>query len=114
MLMPQKRNLFLLQIFSAALLAGGCGGHFPFAQPLEIEQGNLLEKEDIARVQPGMSKAAVERLLGRPLLEHPFEAQRWDYLYERRGTEQAQRRLTLHFEDGEVVEIEDRWNGDDA
>ncbi len=108
MTIPSKCKLFLLY-FSAAVLLAGCGGQFPFAQPLEVEQGNLLEDEDIARVEEGMSRADVRRILGEPVLEHAFAENRWDYLYERRGSEEQRKRLTLFFEDDTVVEIEDRW-----
>ncbi len=109
MMAPSKCKLFLLCILVAALLAGGCGGKFPFARPLEVEQGNRLKAEDIERLQLGMSKAEVRRLLGEPVLKHPFEAQRWDYLYDRRGSERAHKRLTLRFEDGQVAEMENAW-----
>lgn len=112
----ERYNLFLLKIVAAgaaAALLCGCGGGFPFARPLEIEQGQRLEEEAIAQLEEGMSRAEVARLLGEPLLEHPFREDRWDYLYRYQGAEPAkQRRLTLRFEDGELVGITNRWNGE--
>ncbi len=112
-----RYNLVLLKIVvagtAASALLPGCGGDFPFARPLEIEQGQHLEEEAIAQLEEGMSRAEVARLLGEPVLEHPFHEDRWDYLYRYQGAEPAeQRRLTLRFEEGELVEITNRWNGE--
>lgn len=105
-----KYNLLLLHAIVAGSLSG-CGGGFPFAQPLEIEQGTILEREDVDRISPGMSKSQVEQILGRPLLEHPFAENRWDYLYRYKGGDEGKKdkRLTLFFEQGRIVEVEDHW-----
>ncbi|ABM62249.1 outer membrane protein assembly factor BamE [Halorhodospira halophila] len=108
MMTPSKCKLFLLCVLGASV-ANGCGGQFPLAQPLEIEQGNLLEEEDIEQITVGMSRNQVRQRLGTPVLEHAFEDDRWDYLYERRGSQEARKRLTLHFDGDELVEIEDHW-----
>lgn len=105
----------LLLYISAAVSLSACGGGFPFAQPLEIEQGNLLERDDIERIETGMSREQVERILGRPALKHPFAENRWDYLYEHHGGKmegQTSKRLTLFFADGRVVDINDHWPED--
>ncbi|MBK1651161.1 hypothetical protein CKO08_02740 [Halorhodospira halochloris] len=110
-----KCKLFLLCLVAGVSLAA-CGGGFPFAQPLEIEQGNMLEREDIDRIETGMSQAQVEQILGRPVLEHPFAEERWDYIYRYSGADredEANKRLTIFFEQGQVAEIEDHWPEDD-
>ncbi len=112
MMMPSKCKSFLLKFAGTVAAAGlaGCSGYFPFAKELVIEQGNLLDREDIEQLEVGMTERQVQRLLGNPVLEHPFEEQRWDYLYRRHGGQEEERkRLTLYFEDGRVAEIEDHW-----
>ncbi|WP_200194077.1 outer membrane protein assembly factor BamE [Halorhodospira abdelmalekii] len=107
--------MFQAFAISTALPLSGCAGGFPFAQSLEIEQGNRLERADIDRISPGMSTAQVRSILGEPLLEHPFAPERWDYLYEHSGTpdradEVPRQRFTLFFEQGRVAAIEDKWS----
>ncbi len=101
-----KRNPFLSYLFAGALLTG-CGGSFPFAHQIEVEQGNILEPERVERIQEGMTREEVRQLLGSPLLEHPFHAERWDYIYTNHGggNDPVRQRLTIHFENDTVARI---------
>ncbi len=66
---------------------------------VEVQQGNLLEADRVNRLHPRMTKEQCRYLLGTALLQHPFWSDRWDYLYERRLGEVAERqRLTLFFD----------------
>ena len=55
-----------------ALALCGCGNYTPFLYKTDVIQGNIFSDADIARIQPGMSRAEVERLLGTPQLTDPF------------------------------------------
>ena len=46
-----------------------------------ISQGNLMFREDIARVRLGMGKEEVRFILGSPMLTGSFEENRWYYLF---------------------------------
>ena len=73
----------------------------------EIQQGNVLEPEAIARLEAGMDRSQVRFVLGPPLLTDPFHPDRWDYLYYRqpdRGRLER-KQLTLHFEDNRLTRI---------
>lgn len=84
----------------ASLLLSACG----LLYRVDVPQGNLLDQEAIADVEPGMSKRQVSLLLGTPAVTSPFHQDRWDYIYSlrRRGREAEVRNLTLHF-DGETL-----------
>ena len=103
--MPSFRRLLMIVPF--ALAVSGCG--VLYKQP--IYQGNLLEKEAIDQLKPGLSKQQVAGLLGTPSVQDPFHAQRWDYVAtertNRRGTTEA-KTLTLYFENDSLA----RWDGD--
>jgi len=97
----------LLLIAPLTLAVTGCG--ILYKQP--IYQGNLLEKEAVDQLRPGLSKQQVAGLLGTPSLADPFHAQRWDYA----ATQRTNRRgdvetkiLTLHFENDVLA----RWEGE--
>ena len=48
---------------------------------LNIAQGNLIEQEDLDQVEVGMTRNQIRFLLGTPMIDDPFHADRWDYIY---------------------------------
>ena len=48
-----------------------------------ILQGNLMFREDVGRLQMGMSKEEVKFVLGSPLITGSFEPARWYYMFYR-------------------------------
>jgi outer membrane protein assembly factor BamE len=98
----------------AALALGGCstywhtaGGFFDYFTPyrIDIVQGNVVTREELERVRPGMSRTQVRDALGTPLLTDIFHADRWDYLFtiRRQGTEPQRRSIVLRFK-GDVLD----------
>ena len=77
----------------------------------EVVQGNFVSKEQVAALQPGMSRVQVRDTLGTPLVTSVFHADRWDYVFtmRRQRVEPQNFRLTLFFQ-GDVLE---RFEGDD-
>lgn len=72
---------------------------------IDVQQGNYIDRETIARLKPQMTRAQVRFLLGTPLIADPFNPNRWDYLYYHRPGRRIEdvRRLTLYFEDDRLV-----------
>ena len=72
---------------------------------MDIQQGNLLEEETINQVEIGMSRSAVEFLLGTPMVADSFHEGRWDYpYYLRRGrSDQVFRRWVVVYFEGDLV-----------
>jgi len=66
----------------------------------DIQQGNVLEDDEVSQLELGMSKRQVAVLLGSPSVSSPFHASRWDYMntYSRRGQTPEKRVLTLIFD----------------
>lgn len=48
---------------------------------IDVPQGNYLEGNTVAKVQPGMNKEQVQYLLGTPVLTDPFNNNTWYYVY---------------------------------
>lgn len=99
-------------VISLALMAGGCGirqiasdgSLLGMVTPyrIDIVQGNAVMREQMARLQPGMSRIQVQELLGTPTLTDPFHANRWDYPFTfRRAGAEAQRRHVVVFFDAD-------------
>ena len=81
-----------------------------FVHKIDVQQGNLVTKDTVAKLKVGMTKAEVRQLLGTPLLNDVFHAHRWDYYFSNvRGRKADDRtRFTVFFKDDKVVE----WKGD--
>lgn len=88
-------------ILALALMLGACG----LVYKQNIQQGNVLESEDIEQLDHGMTKRQVLVLLGSPSVQSPFHADRWDYVstFARRGRDPEKRYLTLEFEDERLI-----------
>jgi outer membrane protein assembly factor BamE len=76
---------------------------------MDIQQGNLLEEDTIEQVEVGMSRSAVEFLLGTPMVADSFHQDRWDYPYYLRfgrSRDVIQRWVIVYFEGDQVSRIE--------
>jgi outer membrane protein assembly factor BamE len=75
---------------------------------IEVVQGNVLTKEQVALVKPGQSRAQVRDILGSPLLTDTFHADRWDYVFtiRRQGTEPQQRQVVVRFDGDTLKSVE--------
>lgn len=74
----------------------------------DVQQGNILDPDRLARLELGMSKNDVQTLLGTSLLQDSFHPDRWDYFYSLRkaGKKDSEKRLlTLYFKDGNLAQI---------
>ena len=80
----------------------------PFVYKMTVQQGNVITQEQVAQLQPGMTKRQVTYLLGTPLLTDFFNTDRWDYVYTiRRGHQPKEsRKLTVFFQDDALVRTE--------
>lgn len=73
-----------------------------------ISQGNLIKQEDLDQVKIGMTRNQVRFLLGTPMIDDPFHADRWDYIYYLKlGREDAgfTRWVSVIFADNAVSEL---------
>jgi outer membrane protein assembly factor BamE len=76
---------------------------------IDIQQGNLLDDDDISQVDLGMTRSQVQFLLGTPMIADSFHRDRWDYAYYfRRGRspEAINRWFVVYFENDRVARIE--------
>jgi len=73
-----------------------------------ISQGNLIKQEDLDQVEVGMTRNQIRFLLGTPMIDDPFHADRWDYIYYLKiGRKDAgfKRWVSIFFENDVVGEI---------
>jgi outer membrane protein assembly factor BamE len=112
---PRRSTLpvpFTPTLLVLALLLGGCSS-VPMlpglsAYRMDIQQGNYVTQDMVAKLKPGMSKAQVRFALGTPLIVDPFHVDRWDYVYvlQKRGKVVEHRRLVVLFENEKLLRLE--------
>jgi outer membrane protein assembly factor BamE len=111
-----RRALVALCALAATALAA-CGGmerlgsgvaNLLPSYKVGVVQGNFISKEQVAALQPGMSRQQVADLLGTPLLASVFHADRWDYAFtmKTQGSEPISRKLTVFFKDDLLARFE--------
>jgi outer membrane protein assembly factor BamE len=90
-------------LLTAAALLSGCN----VVYKQNIQQGNVLDREDLDRLETGMTKRQVTVLLGSPAVRSPFHSDRWDYInsFAARGGKAERRTLTIEFENDRVVDF---------
>ena len=93
-------------ILLVALLVAGCNLITPYK--MDIQQGNVITQDMLARVEPGMTRSQVRFALGTPLVVDPFRSDRWDYVYfyQKGGLTAEQRRIAVIFKDDRLVRID--------
>ena len=99
---PVIRRLAVIVLAAAA--AAGC------VYRMDVQQGNLLDPEQIDQVEVGMTRSQVRFLLGTPMVVDSFDPDRWDYVYSlRRGHSRKlqKRHLIVWFEGDKVTRVEE-------
>ncbi len=68
---------------------------------IDVVQGNVITREQVELLRPGLPRQSVRDLLGTPLLQSVFHVDRWDYVFSfrRKGAEPQLRKLTVFFKD---------------
>lgn len=96
----------LLALLCVLPLAGGCLYRMP------VQQGNVLNADQVKQLENGMTRSQVLYLLGTPMLPNGFDNDRWDYYYydfydimaARRDMPPAHR-LTVYFKEEKVDRV---------
>jgi outer membrane protein assembly factor BamE len=102
---PYMRLFHAVGIVLAFTAMAGCISPYE----IEIQQGNVVTREMIDKLKPGMTRSQVRFVLGTPLVTDPFHPERWDYVYlYRKGVDApAQtRQLTVIFDGDAMKHVE--------
>jgi outer membrane protein assembly factor BamE len=100
-------------VLSAAVL-GGCSmsgwlesTSLPFFHRIDVQQGNVVTQDMLARLEHGMDRAKVRSIMGTSLVKDVFHQDRWDYVYTMKpnGEDRAARRITLYFQEERLVRV---------
>ena len=92
-------------------LLSACAGDpfwLPRAHKISVQQGNLINEQQLSQVTVGMDREKVRELIGTPVVNMPFQQNRWDYLFTRgpAGSAVKARRISIIFKDNAVAQID--------
>lgn len=98
-------------LITLLLLLSGCGYfQFPGVYKIYVQQGNIITEEMVDKLENGMTKRQVRFILGTPLVEDTFHAERWDYLWTLKDPHgDIKRQLFTVYFDGDTLA---RFEGD--
>lgn len=99
------KAIYVPLILGFSLTLGGCSWLEGYRPP--IQQGNVISKQSLDTLKTGMSKQQVAFMLGDPLLQDPFDSNRWDYVYYLKPSFGAPilKRATLYFKADKLIRI---------
>ncbi len=101
--MKKLRTLCLLTAVSLTVVA--CHT-IPYR--IDIDQGNVITPQAVAKLQPGMTKQEVQRTLGSSLLTDIFHSNRWDYVQYYTSAKTGKRqesKVSLFFTSGLLTKV---------
>lgn len=102
-----RRLVPLILLFLAACSSTSFTSYLPTPYRPDIQQGNVITQDMVAKLKPGMTKAQVRFVLGSPPITDIFHANRWDYVYllkEGRKIKE-ERKLTLFFDNDQLTRV---------
>ena len=84
---------------ACAILLAGC------VHRIDIQQGNYVTQDQVQKLKTGMTRTEVRQVLGTPLLQDVFHADRWDYYFSHaKGGKAGDRKLfSVHFKDEKLA-----------
>jgi outer membrane protein assembly factor BamE len=89
---------------------GGADSLFEKITPYKIDvvQGNVVTRERVQALKPGMTREQVSDIMGTPLLTDMFHANRWDYVFtiRRQGAPFLQKTVVLKFDGDKLKTID--------
>ncbi len=100
--MRSINKIFLASFIT--ILISGCITPF---QP-DIQQGNIINNNDLREIEYGMTKQEVLFILGTPMVIDPFNEDRWDYFYSNmnpRSNETTSRQITIFFDGDNLIDL---------
>ena len=103
------KSIQLIALLLTSLLVSACASWLPEAHHIEIQQGNAINQSDRDALRMGMTKNGVVALLGKAALRDLYHPNRWDYIYTMKSETKTDlvSRLTLYFENDQLITIDD-------
>lgn len=93
-------------LLSLLLLSSLTGCDWLATHRIDIQQGNFFKPKTLARLHRGMTKGEVANVMGSPVYENTFNANRWVYVFSRQKKKEVYvKKVIVVFRDGRVARI---------
>lgn len=95
----------VVSILTLVLSVTACSSINKIVYRIDVPQGNYLEANTVAQVQPGMTAQQVKYLLGTPVLIDPYSRTTWYYVFLQQKAYQApdQHTFVVNFDQQGIV-----------
>lgn len=96
----------LLTLATLSISLAGCQ-HLPVGYDIDVQQGNIINQENLQQLRVGMSREQVVEIMGEPVIVNTFDNRSWDYVYTDVSRKQrfVKNKVTLIFEQNRLVKI---------
>lgn len=97
--------IVFLSITTCPLLQSGCSHVGPYVPP--IQQGNIVDQQEVKKLHLGMNKNEVIDILGTPVLVNALDNNYWSYVYtmQKNGGKIEKKQFNLRFEENKLTQI---------
>lgn len=97
--------MYRILLLIIVLAITGCSKLRPYR--VDVEQGNIIDRNDIVKLRTGLDKTQVEAILGDPLLNDVLDSNIWIYAYTKQinGGKIEKERLILEFKNNKLIKI---------
>ncbi|MBN2690084.1 MAG: outer membrane protein assembly factor BamE [Gammaproteobacteria bacterium] len=99
------KSFSTLTLLFTTLFLGGC-----FLKPhvVDVQQGNIINKQQMQRLHVGMTKTQVRSILGNSILNDSLNDNVWNYIHTNQidGGLIKEKKLTLYFSNNRLSEID--------
>lgn len=97
--------MYRILLLMIVLAVTGCGKLRPYR--VDVEQGNIIDRNDIVKLHTGLNKTQVEAILGDPLLNDVLDSNILVYAYTKQinGGKIEKERLILEFKNNKLIKI---------
>lgn len=105
------KTLSILVLSSAIL--GGCSKGPLAIYKRDIQQGNILTQDMVAKLRTNLSKSQVTKILGSPTLISNYHQDQWHYFYSFKsgdGKINKKKDLSLYFRGDNLKAYKGDWN----
>lgn len=102
-----RHSIFLLALALTGCSMSSITSIAPEPYKIDIQQGNVITQDMVAKLQPGMTRSQARFVLGSPPITDMFHADRWDYVYRliKSGKLAEERKLTLFFQGDQLTRV---------
>ena len=96
----------LISLLMMALIVSSCSVLRPHKQT--VEQGNIINHQQVERLHTGMTTAQVKEIMGDPIASNIFDDNRMSYIYtmERGYSTMTIKRVICTFKKGRLANIQ--------